>query len=98
MENQRDLSPPNGPSRRGEITWEIVCPDGGVRHFPYSSKDDAKYDATLCTAEGCQIFPESQWLQGAQPPCSGGPHRIVRSPMIQRDSNVTGDLGHPASP
>lgn len=98
MPNEPEVSPASGPSRRTAVAWEIVCPDGGVRHFPYSSKDDAEYDASLCIEEGCQIFPESYALGGMRPPCAGGSHRIVRAKPSHRDSNVSGELGRPASP
>lgn len=97
MENETPLSPANKPSPRTTVSWELVCPDGGVRHFPYSSKDDAEYDATLCSEESCQIFPESQLLEAKRPPCVGGPHRIVRA-NAKRDANTSGELGRPASP
>lgn len=98
MQTEQEQSPPSGPSRRTAVAWEIVCPDGGVRHFPYASKDDAEYDATLCSEEGCQIFPESYWLESARPACAGGVHRIVRAKAIRRDSNASAELGRPASP
>jgi hypothetical protein len=99
MQNETELSPASSPARRAAaVAWELVCPDGGVRHFPYSSKDDAEYDATLCTEEGCQIFPESQWLEAARPPCVGGPHRVIRAKASHRDASTSAELGRPASP
>ena len=77
------------------MSWEIVCPDGGVRHFPYADKNDAEYDATLCAEEGCHIFPESQWLEPRRPQCAGGQHRIVRARVSHRDAN---ESGRPATP
>lgn len=96
--NNHDVSPPSAPSRRNASGWEIVCPDGGLRHFPYATRDDAEFDATLCAEEGCQIFPESTWLEPRRPTCMGGPHRIVVTKGVQRDAKATGELGRPASP
>lgn len=98
MHNEPDLTPAVSPARRPTVAWELVCPDGGVRHFPYSNKDDAEYDATLCTEEGCQIFPESQSLEPTRPACVGGEHRVVRVKHSHQDSSSVGELGRPASP
>ena len=98
MLNEAETSPQIVPSRSTTTAWEVVCPDGGVRHFPYADKNDAEYDATLCAEEGCQIFPESQWLEPRRPPCSGGRHRIVRARNSHKEANVGSDLGTPASP
>ncbi|HEU5073925.1 MAG TPA: hypothetical protein VFU02_07125 [Polyangiaceae bacterium] len=95
MQNEQDQLP---QSRRSTMAWEIVCPDGGVRHFPYADKSDADFDVTLCAEEGCQIFPESHWLEATRPPCAGGPHRVVLAKPIRRDSNVSSELGRVASP
>ena len=99
-EHERLVAPPRDsvPSCRTATAWELVCPDGGVRHFPYADKDDADYDATLCSEEGCQIFPESYSLEAARPPCIGGPHRVVPSREIHRDSKVASELSHASPP
>ena len=88
MLNEAETSPQIVPSRSTTTAWEVVCPDGGVRHFPYADKSDAEYDATLCAEEGCQIYPESQWLEPKRPPCSGGKHRIVRARSSHQEISV----------
>jgi len=97
MQNEHNsfVVPPQDsvPSCRTTTDWELVCPDGGVRHFPYANKLDAEYDATLCADEGCQIFPESFSLEAARPPCVGGPHRVVPAGEIHRDSKASKRAG-----
>jgi hypothetical protein len=99
-EHQKLVTPPreSAASCRNPTAWELVCPDGGVRHFPYANKDDADYDATLCAEEGCQIFPESYCLEALRPRCVGGPHRVVSARKIHRDSKASSELGQPSPP
>lgn len=101
MENEHKtlVTPPQNSvsSCRSATGWELVCPDGGVRHFPYAEKGDAEYDSTLCAEEGCQIFPESYSLEAARPPCVGGPHRVVaRENPPRLESNWRGGSAFPA--
>lgn len=35
--------------------WEVVCPDGLVRHLPYINRGDALCDAEVNSGEGCGI-------------------------------------------
>lgn len=60
----------NPGSSSDVVAWEIVCPDGGVRHMPYTNEEDAAFDADLCTEEGCQLYPDT--LGG----CPGGEHFV----------------------
>ena len=54
---------------------EIVCPDGRVRHFPYTNAEDASADADLCASRGCRFYATPSDLETSQPPCPGGLHR-----------------------
>ena len=89
-EHKSLVNPPQDsvPSCRTTTDWELVCPDGGVRHFPYANKLDAEYDATLCSEEGCQIFPESFSLEAKRPACVGGPHQVVPARKIRQEPKV----------
>jgi hypothetical protein len=53
-------------------SWEIVCPDGHVRHLPYMERKEAEFEADLCDDRGCE------WLApfAAEAQCPGVPHRI----------------------
>ena len=50
--------------------YEIVCPDGRVRHYPYHNEGDAKCDAGVCDERGCSPYSDD--------PLSGG-HRPARA-------------------
>lgn len=58
------------------MAWEIVCPDGLVRHYPYGNQEDAEFDAQLCDQKGCRLYPESSPLERLSSPCSGEPHSV----------------------
>jgi len=61
--------------------YEIACPDGHVRRYPYHNKGDADSDARRVNAKGCLrlggAFKKSSPLEEALPPCPGGEH-VVR--------------------
>lgn len=60
--------------------WEIVCPDGNVRHWPYSNQGDAAFDAGVYSSHRCQLEPEPNPLQAAHGPCPEGEHGIRQAP------------------
>lgn len=60
--------------------WQIVCPDGLVRHFPYVNDTAARYDANARTEHGCRLSAKMNKLEAAHPPCPGGEHTIRRVP------------------
>ncbi len=35
------------------VGFQIRCPDGKLRHFPYANRDDAEADARLHEERGC---------------------------------------------
>ena len=71
--------------RRNAMTahWEIVCPDGRVRHLPYRNRGDADVDAELCEERHCQIYDGP--LDVGAGPCPGGPHRVRLSGSASTD-------------
>lgn len=39
------------------VSWDIVCPDGACRHFPYLNEADARFDAALISRRNyCNIY------------------------------------------
>lgn len=56
--------------------FEIVCPDGFVRHFSYSHRGDAESDAKVATASSCQFFKSPNRLELAFGTCPGGVHSV----------------------
>lgn len=65
-----------------EHGYEVVCPDGRCRHYPYRNKGDAVCDARMLTkgehADKFNCVPRRRarpdWL--TYPPCPGGKHTI----------------------
>jgi hypothetical protein len=45
--------------------YEIVCPDGHVRHYPYHNEDDALFDAKLCDETCKNAFGKTASAQAA---------------------------------
>lgn len=69
-----DVNAPGGKPCSG---WEVVCPDGRVRHYPYHNQDDAQCDADGYSEEGCQgHYRHPNPLQLQNPPCPEGPHTV----------------------
>lgn len=75
------------PSRQEETDtdcagWEVVCPDGRVRHLPYHNLGDAQSHARFASRSdwfakrGCRLAPKPGQLERSQPPCSGGAHAV----------------------
>lgn len=68
--------------RETSAGWEIVCPDGRVRHFPYHNLGDAKSHARFASdpvhfaKRGCRLAPKPSRLELGQPPCCGGKHAV----------------------
>lgn len=57
--------------------YEVVCPDGRVRDYPYHNLGDAESTARLATKRQCRLYPEPSPLELSQPPCPEGEH-VVR--------------------
>ena len=56
--------------------WEIVCPDGKVRHYPFHDEDDAKAEAMLASSQRCRLWSAPSDLETSQPPCPEGEHTV----------------------
>lgn len=56
--------------------FEVVCPDGRVRHYPYHNEGDAQCDAEVFTERKCQLYPEPSPLELEQTPCPEGVHTV----------------------
>lgn len=56
--------------------YEIVCPDGRVRHFPFHNEGDAASDARHYSRElDCKTGPRSP-AEWRRPPCPQGRHSV----------------------
>lgn len=62
--------------------YEVVCPDGRVRDYPYHNLGDAESTARLATKRQCRLYPEPSPLELSQPPCPEGEH-VVRVVVFQ---------------
>lgn len=67
--------------------WEIVCPDGRVRHYPFHNHGDAACDAESYSDEGCGVGYPLSPLERAQPSCPGGNHD-VRAIVLSHQAKV----------
>lgn len=69
---------------RSRLGYEIVCPDGRVRRYPYHNQGDALSDAKHVTHRGCLrmggVFETPSELETSLPDCPGGEH-TVRGPV-----------------
>jgi hypothetical protein len=64
--------------------WEVICPDGRVRHWPYLSRTDAEADGRIFTAGGCRAHRKAAALEATQPPCPGGAHTVCPTSFLAR--------------
>jgi hypothetical protein len=62
--------------------WEIVCPDGRVRHYPFHNMDDAEDAADHC-ATRCNPYKVPSALFNSLPPCPHGAHAV--RPVLMQD-------------
>ena len=72
--------------------YEIVCPDGRVRHFPFHNEGDAKSDAEHYSRErDCQagLRSPAEW---SKPPCPQGEH-TVREIVFSHGTHGEGERG-----
>ena len=56
--------------------FELVCPDGLVRHFPYVNQLDAESDARFAQHRGCRFYDTPSRLEREAGPCPGGEHAV----------------------
>lgn len=78
--NQPEPSKTSTPSRHTCAGWEIVCPDGRVRHYPFHNFGDAEAMALRFSERRCQLFKEPSPLELRHPPCPEGKHEV--HPMV----------------
>ena len=65
------------PRYEGETyPFEIVCPDGFVRHFSYANRSDAESDARLAADRSCRFHSKPNRLEEAFGACPGGVHSV----------------------
>lgn len=65
------------PRYEGEAyPFEIVCPDGFVRHFSYTNREDAESDAKFASESSCQFQKQQSRLELAFGSCGGGVHTV----------------------
>lgn len=57
-------------------SFEIVCPDGLVRHFAYLHREDAEADAKLASERSCRFYPTRSSLEERHGDCPGGEHSV----------------------
>lgn len=68
--------------------YEVVCPDGLIRHYPYHNRGDAEAHARKASdpkwfaKRGCRLAPNPAKLELSMPPCSGGHHEIIPIPIV----------------
>ncbi len=63
--------------------WQIVCPDGNVRHYPYAYEASAKAGAKTCE-KMCRMEAKLNKLEAAHPPCPSGNHTVREIPALDR--------------
>ncbi len=64
--------------------WEVICPDGHVRHWPYVSRADAEADGRIFAAGACRSHRKAPALEGGRPPCPGGAHTVRPTALLAR--------------
>lgn len=69
----------HGTTRMSQMKWQIVCPDGHVRHHAYVNKGDALFDAKIFD-QRCRRFAVPNEFEYGLPPCEGKPHTVVAAP------------------
>lgn len=63
------------------MRYQVICPDGHVRHYPYLNREDAAFDCKVFD-RCCQRFKEPNALERELPPCNGKPHSVVPEYLV----------------
>lgn len=71
--------------------WEVVCPDGRVRSYPYHNYDDAESMARLATRRQCRLWPEPSPIELEQPACPEGVHTVRPIVFVHVDHHQRGE-------
>jgi hypothetical protein len=64
--------------------WEVTCPDGRVRHWPYVSRSDAETACLAFSAGACRAHTRPSALETGQPRCPGGRHTVGPTAFLAR--------------
>lgn len=86
-----------GPLGHTCLGWEVVCPDGLVRFYPFHNEDDARSEATALSNQeekppghdgrpGCSPWLKPSDLELQHPPCGGGRHTVRPIPFLHGSS------------
>jgi hypothetical protein len=65
------------------VIWNVVCPDGLIRHNPYHNLRDAESHARFASdpkwfsKHGCRLAPKPGRQELLLPPCCGGKHEAI---------------------
>ena len=71
------------------VGWEIVCPDGSVRHHPYHNEGDARSDARTCSRRDCEADDELNPVAARLPPCPQGVHSVRLTAFLHSNRGVS---------
>lgn len=63
------------------MRWQVRCPDGHVRHYPYLNREDAAFDCSVFD-RCCQRYDTLNALERELPPCRGKPHVVVPDHLL----------------
>lgn len=68
----------NNPGKKNASCdgFEVVCPDGHVRHYPFHNEGDAASAANRATTKKCRPAPNPSPIELLHPPCLGGEHTV----------------------
>jgi hypothetical protein len=72
--------------------WEVVCPDGEMRHYPYHNLGDAESHARFASdpkwfaKRRCRLAPKPSSKEVSMSPCPGGRHVVVAIPVVRPSS------------
>ena len=64
--------------------WEVICPDGRVRHYPYLSREHAEAEAGRLDHACGNTRARPTALETSQPPCPGGRHVARPAELLAR--------------
>ncbi len=64
--------------------WEVICPDGCVRHWPYVDRDGAETEARIFSAGACGSYRKATALETNLPRCPGGSHSVRPTAFLAR--------------
>lgn len=54
--------------------YEVICPDGKARHYPYFNEGDANFEAEHIIKNGCSSLNDP--VRTIKTVCPGGTHTV----------------------